>query len=122
MPEIKIVSLPDSLVLHVRNFLKTCRFMKNHDNEKAENLLTVIFFSVLTKLKRRLFLKLNWHSIKWSIVYAHYLVKIKGEKYKWLWYMYPCKANSYNDMTSLKTLSLITISQINSWQEILQLE
>lgn len=44
MPEIKIVSLPDSLVLHVRNFLKTCRFMKNHDNEKAENLLTVIFF------------------------------------------------------------------------------
>lgn len=38
MPEIKIVSLPDSLVLHVRNFLKTCRFMKNHDNEKAENL------------------------------------------------------------------------------------
>lgn len=36
--------------------------------------------------------------------------------------MYPCKANSYNDMTSLKTLSLITISQINSWQEILILK
>lgn len=108
MPEIKIVSLPDSLVLHVRNFLKTCRFMKIMIMKKRKiyrkSALAVIFFSVLTKLKRRLFLKLNWHSIKWSIVYAHYLVKIKGEKYKWLWYMYPRKANSYNDMTSLKNI------------------
>lgn len=53
MPEIKIVSLPDSLVLHVRNFLKTCRFMKNHDNEKAENLLTVIFFFSFNKAETK---------------------------------------------------------------------
>lgn len=53
MPEIKIVSLPDSLVLHVRNFLKTYRFMKNHDNEKAENLLTVYFFFSFNKAETK---------------------------------------------------------------------